>query len=261
MPAGIGIGQLLGLVREVRGSEEALPRIAVSGPGAPELATALVAGGDASAVTVTETAAGRVATIRLVVGDPTPDERGVLRRLAREQTPLIVVRRGGSERIPHVLADDVVECGNGLDIDAIAMAIARASAGDGPSLAARLPVLRPAVSRRLIVTTAVANAGLAASSRIAQPQLPLLALAQARMLLLLGVARGETLPRDPQALALAAGPSLAAALATGLGARACVRRLPMGGPVVRAGVAYGATLALGTTLLRREGGLSVRTGS
>jgi uncharacterized protein (DUF697 family) len=261
MPAGIGIGQLVGLVRDVRGSEEALPRIAVSGPGASELATSLVAGGDASAVTVTETAVGQAVTIRLIEGDPTPGERGTLRRLAREQTPLIVVRRGGSGRIPHVLADDVVEGGDQFDLDAIAAAIARAAADDGPSLAARLAVLRPAVSRRLIARTAVANATLAASSRIAQPQLPRLALAQARMLLLLGVARGETLPRDPRALALAAGPSLAAALGTGLGARACVRRLPMGGPVVRAAIAYGATRALGTTLLRREGGLSVRTGS
>ncbi len=261
MPAGIGIGQLLGLVRDVRGSEEALARITVSGSGARELATALLAGGDARAVTVTETAVGQAVTIRLVEGEPTPEERLTLRRLAREQAPVIVVRRGGSGRIPHVLADDVVESGDELDIDAIAAAIARAAAGEGPSLAARLPVLRPAVSRRLIATTAITNAALAASSRLAEPQLPLLALAQARMLLLLGVARGETLPRDPQALALAAGPSLAVALGAGLGARACVRRLPMGGPLVRAAVAYGATRALGTTLLRREGGLSVRTGS
>ena len=261
MPVGIGIGQALGLVREVRGSEGALPRIAISGSGAAGLATALAAGGDPGAVVVTEAAVGQTVTVRLVEGDPTPDEREVLRRLAREQTPVIVVRRGGSSRIPHVLADGIVDGGATLDIEAIAAAIARSAIGEGPSLAARLPVLRPAVSRRLIATTAVANAALAASSRLAQPQLPLLALAQARMLLLLGVARGETLPRDPQGLALAAGPSLVAALGTGLGARACVRRLPFGGPVVRALVAYGATRALGTTLLRRKGGLSVRTGS
>ena len=261
MPLGIGIGQVLGLVREVRGSEEALPRIAISGPGARELTTALVAGGDSAAVVFTEAAAGQTVTVRLVEGEPTPDERGVMRRLAREQTPVIVVRRSGSSRIPHVLADGVVECEATLDIEAIAAAIARAAGGDGPALAARLPILRPAVSRHLIATTAVANAALAASSRLAQPQLPLLALAQARMLLLLGVARGETLPRDPQALALAAGPSLVVALGAGLGARACVRRFPIDGPVVRAVVAYGATRALGTTLLRREGGLSVRTGS
>ncbi len=69
MPAGIGIGQLFGLVREVRGSEGALPRIAISGPGAAELATALAAGGDPAAVVMTEAAVGQAVTIRLVEGD------------------------------------------------------------------------------------------------------------------------------------------------------------------------------------------------
>ncbi len=260
MPAGIGVGQLVGLVREVRGSEGAAPRVAISGPRAAELAQALAAGGDAAAVVVTEAAVGQAVTVRLVEGDVSQDERGLLRQLAREEAPVVVVRRGGSSRIPHVLADGVVECDE-LDIEAIASAIARAAGADGPPLGGRLPVLRPAVSDRVISMTAVANAALAASSRVAQPQLPLLALAQARMLLLLGVARGETLPRDPQALALAAGPAFVAAIGTGLGSRTVVRRLPLGGPVVRAAVAYGATRFLGRAVLRREGGLSVRTGS
>lgn len=261
MAVGIGIGQLMGLAREVRASEGALPWIAVSGPGASELAAALVAGGDRSAVQITESAVDPAVVIRLVEGDPTWEERGILRRLAGTSSPVIVVRRGGDVRVPHVLAGDVVESDAVVDIEAVATAIARAVPGEGSALAARLPVLRPAVSRRLIAKTALANAVLAASSRLAQPQLPLLALAQARMLLLLGVARGEKLPRDPQSLALAAGPSLAAALGTGLAARACVRRLPAGGPVARAVVAYGATRALGSMLRRHGGGLSVRTGS
>ncbi len=251
MPLGIGIGQIVGLAREVRGLEDAAPLIAISGPGADDLATALAGGGESSAIVVAGDSIRAAVVIRLVEGDPTPAERMVLRRLAREQEPVIVVRRGGSERIPYVLAEDVVESEGALDIDEVAAAVARAVTADGPSLAARLPLLRPAVSRRLVATTAFANAALAASPRVAQPQLPLLALAQARMLLLLGVARGDTLPRDPQALALAAGPYLAAAIGTGLGARACVRRLPVGGPLVRAAVAYGGTRALGLALLRR----------
>ena len=62
----------------------------------------------------------------------------------------------------------------------------------------------------------------------------MLTLAQGRMLLLLGIARGEVLPRDPQQLAIASGPSLAAPVGVGLATRALVRRLPVRGPLVRA---------------------------
>ena len=249
MPAGIGIGQIAGLVREVRAFEGVAPRIAISGPGADELATSLAADGDRSAIMVDGDSATAVIALRLIEADPSEAERAVLRRLGKGRTPVIVVRRGGSERIPHVLADDVVD----LEVEgigAIAAAIARAAGADGPSLAARLPILRAPVSRRLVRTTAFANAALAASSRVVQPQLPLLTFAQARMLLLLGIARGETLPRDPQGLLRAAGPYVAAALGTGLGARALVRRLPVGGRVVRAAIAFGGTRALGAALFR-----------
>ena len=57
-------------------------------------------------------------------------------------------------------------------------------------------------------------------------------------------------PRDPQQLALAAGPAVAGCVGMGLGARALVRRLPVGGPLVRAAVAYAGTRALGAARLR-----------
>ncbi len=251
MPAGIGIGQIVGLVRAVRGAEGAALRITISGSWAEDLAVALAAGGDRAAVVVDGDPATAAIALLLIEGDPNQAERAVLRRLGKEQALVIVVRRGGSERIPHVLADDVVDVQVEEGIGAIAAAIARAAGADGPSLAARLPVLRAPVSRRLVATTAFANAALAASSRVVHPQLPLLALAQTRMLLLLGVTRGETLPRDPQGLLRAAGPYLVAAVGTGIGARACVRRLPFAGSIVRAGVAYGGTRALGTAFSRR----------
>ena len=253
MPAGIGIGQVTGLVRELRGLESA-PTIVISGPGAEELAAALALGGDRSAIAVEGLPGAAAVVVRIVDGDPSEAERGVLRRLVKEQTPLVVARRGGSERIPHVLAGDVVDLESedgGVDVDAVAGAIAGAAGAIGPSLAARLPVLRAAVSRRLVTRTAFANAALAASSRVVQPQLPLLTFAQARMLLLLGAARGETLPREPERLVRAVGPSLVAALGTGIAARAVVRRLPVRGPIVRAAIAYGGTRALGLVPFRR----------
>ena len=50
MPFGLGVGQVVALVRETRGFEDAQPQISVSGAGASELALALSAGGDAGAV-------------------------------------------------------------------------------------------------------------------------------------------------------------------------------------------------------------------
>jgi uncharacterized protein (DUF697 family) len=110
--------------------------------------------------------------------------------------------------------------------------------------------LRPAVTRRLIGVTALTNAALAASPRLDRAHLPLLALAQSRMLLLLGLSRGDVLPRDPQKLAVAAAPAVVGSLGVGLVARALVRRLPNRGPLVRAVVAYAGTRALGAARLR-----------
>jgi len=254
MSAGIGIGQILGLVREMRGLEGTPPMIVISGPGAEGMASALAVGGDRSAIAVDGYTAAAAVALRIVEGDPGERERALLRRLAKEQTPVIVVRRGGSGRIPHVLADDVVDLESddlgADDIGAVASAIVGVAGASGPPLAARLPVLYAPVCQRLVARTAFANAALAGSSRVV-PQLPLLTLAQARMLLLLGVARGETLPRDAEGLLRAAGPYLLAALGTGVGARAFVRRLPVRGPIVRAAIAYGGTRALGSAVLRR----------
>jgi len=90
----------------------------------------------------------------------------------------------------------------------------------------------------------------AASSKLQKAQLPVLTLAQSRMVLRLGVSRGDTLPQDPQQLALAAGPAIAGCIGVGFAARALVRRLPSRGPIVRAAVAYAGTQVLGAARLR-----------
>ena len=128
--------------------------------------------------------------------------------------------------------------------------IARHAADDGPALAARLPILRTEVARRLIASTAFANAVIAGSTKMQQAQMPVLTFAQSRMVLMLGLSRGDVLPRDPQQLALAAGPAVAACIGLGFGARALVRRLPVNGRLVRAGVAYAGTRVLGEARLR-----------
>jgi uncharacterized protein (DUF697 family) len=251
VPLGVGIGQVVGLVREMRGLEGATSSIAVAGEGAGELAAALSAGGDASAVRVGGDPSRAVVAIRLLDGTPSTAEAAILRELSRAGVGVIVVQRG-SGRVPSVLPGDVLDVGAGeVPLPTLVTAIARAAGGDGPALAGRLPVLRPAVARRLITTTALANAAVAASSKLQKAQLPVLTLAQTRMLLLLGVSRGESLPHDPQQLALATGPEIAGCIGMGFGARALVRRLPVGGPVVRALVAYAGTAGLGAARLRR----------
>ncbi len=251
MPLGFGIGEIIGLVRETRGLEGSAGRIAIAGPGARELATELAAGGDPSAIAVDGDPLEALVAVRLIEGDPSEGDLAALRRISRAGTPVVVVRRGGGDdRIPYVVAGDVIEAaGQAVSVDALATAIARVAAKSAPPLAARLPLLRPAVTRRLISTTAVLNAAVAASSA-KQAQFPVLTLAQGRMLLLLGIARGEVLPRDPKQLAIASGPSLAAPVGVGLATRALVRRLPVRGPLVRAGIAYAATRALGTARSR-----------
>lgn len=250
MPFGIGVGQAVGLVREARGLESSSAQIAVAGAGAHELAAALAAGGDPGAVVVDGDPVRASVAIRLVDGEPSAPETATLRRISRAGTPLIVVRRGGVERIPHVLPGDVLDTEMELPVTAVIAAIARVAGETAPALAARLPTLRAPVARRLIGTTSLANAAIAASPWMKQAQLPVLAIAQSRMLLQLGLSRGSFLPHEPQELALAAGPSVLGSVGVGLGARELVRRLPFRGPLVRAAVAYAGTWALGAARLR-----------
>jgi hypothetical protein len=91
---------------------------------------------------------------------------------------------------------------------------------------------------------------IAGSTKMQQAQMPVLTFAQSRMVLMLGLSRGDVLPRDPQQLALAAGPAVGSCIALGFGARALVRRLPVRGRLVRAGVAYAGTRLLGEARLR-----------
>jgi hypothetical protein len=249
VPFGLGVGQVIALVRETRGFEGAQPQISVSGEGASELALALSAGGDPGAVIVGFDPMQAVVAIRLIDGEASAAETAVLRRISRAETGLIVVQRGKG-RIPYVLPADIFEAGAELPTRDLLKAIAQHAADDGPALAARLPILRPAVARRLIASTAFANAVIAASTKMEQAQMPLLTFAQSRMVLMLGLSRGDVLPRDPQQLALAAGPAVAGCVGMGFGARALVRRLPVNGRLVRAGVAYAGTRVLGEARLR-----------
>ena len=251
MPLGIGIGQFVRVVRETRGLEGSTAAITVSGPGARAFANGLAIGGDPAAIQVDGDPLLAIVAVRLIDREPSVAEVAVLRRITRSGTGLVVVSRQPVGPIPYVLPEDVIAADPELPIaKEVALAIIRVASDRAPSLAARLPLLRPTVTRRLVSSTALTNAVLAALPGTKHAQLPLLTLAQSRMLLLLGLSRGSVLPRDPQELAVAAGPAFAGSIGLGFGARTLVRRLPVRGPLVRATVAYAGTWALGTAYRR-----------
>ena len=107
------------------------------------------------------------------------------------------------------------------------------------------------MARRSLTDGALAAASLAALGAGAGPRLPVLALAQARMLSDLSVASGADRTGDgPEAAARELGVPLAAAIGTGLAGRELVRRLPVRVRLLDALVAAGATVALGAAFRR-----------
>jgi hypothetical protein len=154
--------------------------------------------------------------------------------------------------VPYVLAEDVVGCppGSGFPVHAIADRLAAGLGGHGPALATSLPVLRHAVERRLALEGAV-SAGTVAALRAAEgPRLPLLVLAQARLLTDIEAAGGKTAEGDGAAAAQALAMPLGAALATGYAARTLVRRLPGRSRLLDGLVAAGGSLALAAAFRR-----------
>src|SRR5204862_54182 len=111
------------------------------------------------------------------------------------------------------------------------------------SLSARVPLLRTAVIDQLVASFARKNGIVAAAVWTPGADLPLLALNEVRLLLRLAQAHGTA--RDVRDRL----PELAAVLGAGFGLRALARELlglvPGAGWVVKAGVAYAGTRALG----------------
>jgi hypothetical protein len=246
MPFGFSTGQLLGLARDARAQEPARALV-VAGPGALALATALAEHGDARAIAVDGDPARAAAVIWMLDGAPTAADVDALRRLARAGVPVIAVQSGPAARIPYVLPHDVLDAPGGVvPVDRVARALAEAlPPAVAAALAARLPVLREPVERRIVHRTALVNAGIGAAPWVKQAHMPLMTLAQGRMLLELGVAAGAASPREAPPLAATAAPALAGSMGTGLGLRALHRRLPFRGRLAGAALAYAGTRVLG----------------
>ena len=120
--------------------------------------------------------------------------------------------------------------------------LAERSGKAGPSLAARLPALRPYVVERLIDTAARRNGFIATAVWIPGADLPLLTAVQLRLVLEIGVSYGVELSPDRAV-------ELLGVLGAGFGMRTIARELldlvPVAGWALQGGVAYGGTRALG----------------
>jgi uncharacterized protein (DUF697 family) len=218
----------------------------------PPLARELRAGGDASAV-VERTVSGACALVWL--GDT---DESALHDAWRAGIPIVAV--SDEETLPYVLDTDIVRVqrGRGFPVDAIAAAVAKKLGDSGTGLAARLPVFRSAVCDELIESSARRNGMIAAAVFIPGVDMPVLTINQARLVLRIALAHGQTV--DSQRV-----PELLSVLGAGFGLRAVARELldavPVAGWALKGGVAYGGTKAIGLAAVRYFEERSVRSRS
>jgi uncharacterized protein (DUF697 family) len=190
---------------------------------------------------------GADAYVHVLAGEPGDEDVAVLRRARRAHVPVIAVAFASARHafsVPYVLATDVVWVRPEEDapLEAIARVIAALLGEDGAPLAARVPLLRAPFCEQLLASFARRNGLLAAAVWRPGADLPVLLLNELRLVLRLAQAYGAD--SVPERL-----PELAATVGAGLGLRALARELidlvPGCGWVVRGGVAYSGTRALG----------------
>ena len=247
MKAPVSIGAVRKLIKELQSSARDAKPLAVGG--ARELATVLAReltrGGEASAVRIGDPEGASV-----YVHIATGDDEAALTRARRARVPVVAVASGDAP-LPFVLETDVVRIhgGEALPIDEIVAVVAARLGDEGGPLAARLPVLRRAVCDRIVASFARKNGIVGAAVFIPGADLPVLALNQVRMLLLLDQAYGLDMePRERL-------PEIVATVGAGLGLRTVARELldlvPVAGWAVKGGIAYAGTRALGQAAVMR----------
>jgi len=233
------------LVRELRIAAEDTRPLVISGPLAPQLEKELSRGAAPGAVRVDGRVEGAACLIRLIGGRPTEDDEQVLRSAKRAKVPVVVVETGGDAfDVPYVLATDLVVCrpGAGFPVEEIVAVVAGRLGEAGTGLAAKLPVLREPLSKQLVESFARKNGVLGVAIFVPGADFPVLTLNQIRLVLRIAAARGVEV--DQQRL-----PEVLTTIGAGFGFRAVARQLlatvPVAGWVVKGGVAYGGTRALG----------------
>ncbi|MGH3077909.1 MAG: hypothetical protein ACRDPZ_06960 [Gaiellaceae bacterium] len=217
--------------------------VLVSGMLAEQLARQLGAGAEPGAVTARDgsSVAGAEVVVRVIAGDPSPEDVALVRAAEADGTPIVLVQLWPqAERTkPFVLSPLVVECrpGEGFPLTEIAARIGEAAVR-APALAARVPVLYDAVAAGLMRGTVARAALLGFLGR--GPARPALALEQVRALSRLRTLDSTSATADdPRTLAGIAGLVLASSFVFRAAARATRGKLPA--PLVNAAVAAGGT--------------------
>lgn len=240
------------MLREVRADARAARPIAVRGARGlvPLLARDLSRDGDQGAVREDGAVEGAAALVYLLAGEPTDGDLAELCAANRAKVPIVCVADGSQEgAIPYVLATDVVAVppGAGFPVEEIARALARRLGERATPLAARLPVLRPAVCDELIRKFSRRNAVLGAAVFVPGADLPVLTLNQIRLALRIADAYGR--PADRERL-----PELLGVVGGALGFRALAREavglVPVAGWAVKGGIAWAGTRAVGEAAVR-----------
>jgi len=262
----VSAGPLRRLLLEIARSERGEHVLAVGGPGehAHLLRQQLLRGGADRGAVRLGGPDGATAYVHVLAGELDDEDVAMLRRARRTTLGPIAVAVGFPDHttIPYVLATDVVRVGSGraFPLAEIAQAIAARLGERGAPLAARVPLLRDAVSEQLVTSLARKNGIVAAAVWLgagsvggraahARPQgwagadLPVLALNEFRLVLRLAQAYGSPGEVGDRL------PELAAALAAGFGLRGLARELlrlsPGAGWALKAALAYSGTRAVG----------------
>jgi uncharacterized protein (DUF697 family) len=253
----VRLGAVRALMKEIAVSSRDEKPLVVGGP--RELAAALrrELGRDAApgGVRADDEPTGGAVYVHVVGG---ADDEAALKRARRARVPIVAVASREVDDVPYVLATDVVRLqpGQGFPVVEIATAIARRLGEDGAPLAARVPVLRPAVADTLVSSFARKNGVVGAAVFVPGADLPILALNEVRLVLRLHQAYGlEVDPRERL-------PEIAATMGASFGLRAVARELldlvPFAGWALKGAVAYAGTRALGEAAVRRLQGAASR---
>jgi uncharacterized protein (DUF697 family) len=249
---------VLSVVKEIRAADDAVRPLLLGGSAehAPAVVSAL---GEGAAPDAVRDISGRAPTaydlegasvLVYAVDGPSPSEEDeqAFKLAARKDVGIVCIlfgpRAGDPPPIPYVLDSDVIQVapGESLPVEKLAE---RAAAGAGESahlLAARIPALREAVVEEIIKHFALQNGVLGVAIFIPGADFPVLTLNQIRMVLRIAAAYGEELDLDRAF-------EILSVVAAGLGFRTLARRLvglvPGVGWVVKGGIAYAATVAVG----------------
>lgn len=236
----------VGLAAREQASPLSAGPIAVSGMLAEQLGKELSVGADAGAVVVggAEVASRAEVLVRIVAGDPTPDDDELVRVADAAATPVVLIQLWPQAEWtkPFVLTPFVVECraGEGFPIEEIGDRIVEAS--PNAAALAGVPVLERAARSGAIHSAVIRSAVIGFAGSLLGVSRPLLTLEQVRLLSNLRSVSGVTADDELRLRAAGAAGLLAGGFALRGAARSLRRFLPA--PLANVAVAAGGTWAL-----------------